>query len=120
MEDQGRLVSQIRESLSDKPAGQRLPSERALAQQYCVSRASVKRALLQLVAEGVVEHKSGYCPRVAQKQSKPLSLERLMELEPSVKADLSEFVDRFSDAPQGQYPASVTALLQRLERLSNR
>lgn len=118
MEEHSRLVEEIRTVLQNKEPGERLPSERALAQDYDVSRASIKRAILQLIAEGVVEHQAGHCPRVALKQDSPLALERLMEMEPGVRADLSEFVERLSNTQQGQYPASITALLQRLEQLS--
>lgn len=119
MEEHSRLVEEIRTLLQTKEPGERLPSERALAQEYVVSRASIKRAILQLIAEGVVDHQAGHCPRVAIAQESPPALERLMEMEPGVRADLSEFVEKLSSTQQGQYPASITALLQRLEQLSH-
>ena len=120
MEDHSELVEQIRSALSGIEPGERLPSERALATEYGVSRASVKRALLQLIAEGLVEHQPGYCPRVALPRGAPLALERLMEIEPGVREDLTQFIDRLSNTEQGQFPTSITRLLKRLEQISDR
>lgn len=119
MDSLSTLTDEIVKLLTSKKPGERLPSERALAQAFNVSRASVKRALLQLVAEGRVEHQTGHCPRVAAQQGAPLALERLLQIEPGVKADLVEFVERLSQSKQGAYPASITSIIQRLEHLSS-
>jgi GntR family transcriptional regulator len=41
------------------PSGERLPSERELSERLSVSRATVRRALKQLVADGLVESRQG-------------------------------------------------------------
>jgi DNA-binding GntR family transcriptional regulator len=118
MEDQAGLVERIRQDLAGKEPGERLESERAMAKLYQVSRASVKRAILQLIAEGVLQQPPGHCPRIALPKETQSPLERLLDIEPAVRADLSECVAQLSRARKEQYPASITALLCRLERLS--
>jgi len=63
-----QVAEQLRESLTaHELAGRRLPSERELAQQFHVSRATIRRALADLVDVGLVERTSGTGFRVADR-----------------------------------------------------
>lgn len=55
-------------------AGQLLPSERQLQEQYAISRATVRQALSELVIEGVLERQQGIGTRVARRRIAPLHL----------------------------------------------
>jgi len=54
--------------------GQRLPSERALAERFDVSRTSVREAIIALELQGVVEVRGGSGIYVCQTQGAPLRL----------------------------------------------
>ena len=63
--ENGRLYEQVSEDLAGKiaagtyPVGQRLPSERVLAQTYSVSRPTVREAIIALELDGLVEVRQG-------------------------------------------------------------
>lgn len=56
-----RLAAQIGQLLSEKriKAGERLPSERALAEQFDVSRTSIREAIIAMELQGTVEVRGG-------------------------------------------------------------
>ena len=63
-----RIKSHLREGIASGHwvAGDRLPSEAALVQQFEVSRMTVNRALSELVQEGLIERRQGVGTFVAQ------------------------------------------------------
>jgi len=63
-------------------AGQRLPSERALAERFDVSRASVREAIIALELQGVVEVRGGSGIYVCQTQGAPARLPLAQEAGP--------------------------------------
>lgn len=73
--------------------GQRLPAERALAEQFGVSRPSVREALQKLVARGLVISRQGggnyVCDSLGSSFSDPLM--NLLESRPETRRDLLEF-----------------------------
>ena len=74
------VASQIREQLTKgalKP-GDRLPSERELAEQFGLSRNTVREALRSLEMSGILEFRKGatggaFCARATAKRSLPAS-----------------------------------------------
>lgn len=73
--------------------GQRLPAERALAEQFGVSRPSVREALQKLAARGLVISRQGggnyVCDSLGSSFSDPLM--NLLESRPETRRDLLEF-----------------------------
>lgn len=65
MPDSQRLYERLAQALAgaiargDYPVGQRLPSERDLAQRFNVSRATVREAMIALELDGVVDVRTG-------------------------------------------------------------
>ncbi|GAC67933.1 PLP-dependent aminotransferase family protein [Gordonia soli] len=55
----GRIAAHLRALAEQRPAGTRLPSTRAIAAEFGAGPVTVQRALAVLVAEGVVETRSG-------------------------------------------------------------
>jgi GntR family transcriptional repressor for pyruvate dehydrogenase complex len=74
-------------------AGQKLQSERALAEQFAVSRPSVREAIQKLEAKNLVERKQGggtfVKPRLNELITNPLQL--LLSDKPEMQFDLLEF-----------------------------
>tara|TARA_R110002153_G_scaffold3739_9_gene17935 strand:+ start:3289 stop:4041 length:753 start_codon:yes stop_codon:yes gene_type:complete len=74
-------------------AGQKLPSERALAEQFAVSRPSVREAIQKLEAKNMLERKQGggtfVKPRLNELITDPLLL--LLSDKPEMQFDLLEF-----------------------------
>lgn len=77
----------------DLQAGQRLPSERELAEQFAVSRPSLREAIQKLEAQGLLCRKQGggtfVAPQLAPSLSDPLL--QLLAAEPESQFDLLEF-----------------------------
>lgn len=73
--------------------GQMIPSERLLQQEHRVSRATVRQAIGELVAEGVLERRQGVGTSVARRKIAPLHLK------------LTSFSDEMS--ARGLRPGSV-------------
>lgn len=73
--------------------GQRLPAERALAEQFGVSRPSVREAVQKLAARGLVISRQGggnyVCDSLGSSFSDPLM--NLLESRPEARRDLLEF-----------------------------
>src|SRR5579884_3093508 len=72
-----RLVEHLRAYVVEAglTAGQRLPSERELAERLAVSRASVRQAIVALEVQGIVEvrHGEGAFLRMTQLDSLPMA-----------------------------------------------
>ncbi|HSG03507.1 MAG TPA: GntR family transcriptional regulator [Marinobacterium sp.] len=98
--------------------GERVPSERALAEQFGVSRATIKRALLQLGAQGVLVLNPGHCPRIAKPVGVPLAIERLLQIEPGLESELGRFVRDLKADQSGTYPDAVNRALSRLVKMT--
>lgn len=118
MERELNLHSVLKQLFTELPEGERVPSERALAVRFGVSRATVKRTLLQLGAEGVLVLNPGHCPRVARRIGVPSAIERLMQLEPELESELKLFVRDLTAEHGSRYPDSVNRALSRLERMT--
>lgn len=74
-------------------AGERLPAERQLAEQFGVSRPSLREAIQKLVAKGMLVSRQGGGNYVAQSMGSTFSdpLLQLLENNPEVERDLLEF-----------------------------
>ena len=74
-------------------AGQKLPSERQLAQQFNVSRPSLREAIQKLEAKGVVERRQGGGTYVVNTVNEQLTqpLFELLAKHPESQFDLLEF-----------------------------
>lgn len=74
-------------------AGARLPAERQLAEQFGVSRPSLREAIQKLVAKGMLVSRQGGGNYVAQSMGSTFSdpLLQLLENNPEVERDLLEF-----------------------------
>ncbi|MHC2147129.1 GntR family transcriptional regulator [Pseudomonas sp. 210_17 TE3656] len=74
-------------------AGQRLPAERALAEQFGVSRPSLREAIQKLVAKGLLVSRQGGGNYVAEALGSTFSdpLLQLLESNPEAQRDLLEF-----------------------------
>lgn len=74
-------------------SGQRLPAERALAEQFGVSRPSLREAIQKLVAKGLLISRQGGGNYVAQALGSAFNdpLLRLLEDNPTAQRDLLEF-----------------------------
>jgi len=118
MDKELNLQAALKQLFSELQEGDRVPSERTLAERFGVSRATVKRTLLQLGAEGVLVLNPGHCPRVARRIGIPLAIERLMQLEPELESELSQFVRELTAERGNAYPDSVKRALSRLERMT--
>lgn len=79
-----RLAANIHELVRQGEflAGQRLPSERALAERFDVSRTSVREAIIALELQGVVEVRGGSGIYVCQTQGAPVRLPMTQETGP--------------------------------------
>ncbi|WP_127347655.1 pyruvate dehydrogenase complex transcriptional repressor PdhR [Pseudidiomarina mangrovi] len=75
------------------PAGQRLPAERDLAQQFSVSRPSLREAIQKLEARGLLDRRQGggtyVCDNLQQRVAEPLL--QLLTQHPESQFDLLEF-----------------------------
>jgi GntR family transcriptional repressor for pyruvate dehydrogenase complex len=74
-------------------AGQRLPAERELAQQFSVSRPSLREAIQKLEARGLLDRRQGggtyVCDNLQQRVAEPLL--QLLTQHPESQFDLLEF-----------------------------
>ncbi len=105
-------------------AGQKLPSERSLAEQFAVSRPSVREAIQKLEAKNLVERKQGggtfVKPRLNELITEPLLA--LLSEKPEMQFDLLEFrhalegMAAYYAALRGQ-PEDYKALQQALDNL---
>ncbi|NBB81918.1 MAG: UTRA domain-containing protein [Alphaproteobacteria bacterium] len=71
-----RLAGLIADRIAsgDLPPGSALPPERRIAELYGLSRVTVRRALEQLAAEGLIEQRRGSGTFVSQRVRQPLSI----------------------------------------------
>ncbi len=89
---QRRLSDDIIERLEGMP-GERLPAERALAEQFGVSRPSLREAIQKLVAKGLLVSRQGGGNYVVETLGSTFSdpLLHLLENNPEAQRDLLEF-----------------------------
>jgi GntR family transcriptional repressor for pyruvate dehydrogenase complex len=91
------VVGQLRQALLDGrvPDGQRLPSERELAETFGVSRPTVREAMRVLEAAGMVQVRLGASGGAFAARPGPgvmgLALSSLLALQPVTEAELAEF-----------------------------
>lgn len=112
------LTDSFRLMIVGMDVGERIPSERALAEHFGVSRATVKRALLRLSAQGWLSIEPGFCPRVAKPKGTAIALERLLEVEPELHNDLQQFVQQLGTERSILYPTSARKALEKLDQLT--
>jgi len=112
------IIDSIRLMIVDMEVGDRIPSERAFAEHFGVSRATVKRALLRLSAQGWLSIEPGFCPRVAKPKGTGIALERLLEVEPELHNDLKQFVRQLGTERSTLYPTSARKALEKLDHLT--
>lgn len=76
-----RVVERLRELIADRGlrAGDRLPSERELAERLGVSRASIKQAVVVLEVQGLVEVRHGGGTYLRRERADGESLDELVE-----------------------------------------
>lgn len=98
-------------------AGERLPPERQLAEQFGVSRPSLREAIQKLVAKGMLVSRQGGGNYVAQSMGSTFSdpLLQLLENNPEVERDLLEF--RHTLEASCAYYAALRATAVDRERL---
>lgn len=98
-------------------AGERLPAERQLAEQFGVSRPSSREAIQKLVAKGMLVSRQGGGNYVAQSMGSTFSdpLLQLLENNPEVERDLLEF--RHTLEASCAYYAALRATAVDRERL---
>ena len=98
-------------------AGERLPAERQLAEQFGVSRPSLREAIQKLVAKGMLVSRQGGGNYVAQSMGSTFSdpLLQLLENNPEVERDLLEF--RHTLKTSCAYYAALRATAVDRERL---
>lgn len=74
-----QLAEALREAIlrGDMAAGERVPSERALAERYGVSRATANKVLAALVSEGLLEQRKGIGTFVRTRGTLPQSLRKM-------------------------------------------
>ena len=98
-------------------AGGRLPAERQLAEQFGVSRPSLREAIQKLVAKGMLVSRQGGGNYVAQSMGSTFSdpLLQLLENNPEVERDLLEF--RHTLEASCAYYAALRATAVDRERL---
>ena len=98
-------------------AGERLPAERQLAEQFGVSRPSLREAIQKLVAKGMLVSRQGGGNYVAQSMGSTFSdpLLQLLENNPEVERDLLEF--RHTLEASCAYYAALRATAVDRERL---
>ena len=98
-------------------AGERLPAERRLAEQFGVSRPSLREAIQKLVAKGMLVSRQGGGNYVAQSMGSTFSdpLLQLLENNPEVERDLLEF--RHTLEASCAYYAALRATAVDRERL---
>ena len=98
-------------------AGERLPAERQLAEQFGVSRPSLREAIQTLVAKGMLVSRQGGGNYVAQSMGSTFSdpLLQLLENNPEVERDLLEF--RHTLEASCAYYAALRATAVDRERL---
>lgn len=77
------IIRQIKQLLAERKlrVGNRLPSERALADALAVSRNSVREALVALEAQGIVEIRHGQGTFLTESQLSPLGLQPSLNVE---------------------------------------
>lgn len=89
------IVSQLESMILEGTlkAGERLPAERALAEQFGVSRPSLREAIQKLVAKGLLVSRQGGGNYVAAELGATFSdpLLQLLESNPEAQRDLLEF-----------------------------
>lgn len=119
MENESDLYTELKQLFESLDEGDRIPSERALAERFGVSRATIKRILLQFGSEGVLRLAPGHCPRVGKRSAVPLALERLLKMEPVLEQELGEFVRSLKAGTESGYPAAVQSALERLEEIAD-
>ena len=89
-----QLADELRDMVRDGlPEGQRLPTELELTGQYQVSRQTVRRAYLELVAEGVVERVPGrgtFPARPGHYRRSFASIDELMALSLDTELEVAE------------------------------
>lgn len=89
------IVSQLESMILEGSlkAGERLPAERALAEQFGVSRPSLREAIQKLVAKGLLVSRQGGGNYVAAELGSTFSdpLLHLLESNPEAQRDLLEF-----------------------------
>lgn len=88
-----RVLEELRNRLAneDYPLGSSLPAQRALADEFGVSRDTVQRALRALSGEGWIESRQGSGSRVVKS---PIHLGKPQKEAPRVRAALGVFVAR--------------------------
>jgi len=98
-------------------AGERLPAERQLAEQFGVSRPSLREAIQKLVAKGMLVSRQGGGNYVAQSMGSTFSdpLLQLLENNPEVERDLLKF--RHTLEASCAYYAALRATAVDRERL---
>lgn len=98
-------------------AGERLPAERQLAEQFGVSRPSLREAIQKLVAKGMLVSRQGGGNYVAQSMGSTFCdpLLQLLENNPEVERDLLEF--RHTLEASCAYYAALRATAVDRERL---
>ena len=119
MESDNDLYNELRQLFDTLCEGERIPSERALAERFGVSRATIKRVLLQLGSEGMLSLAPGHCPRIAKRAGVPMALERLLKIEPALEQELGEFVRSLKMGNETGYPVAVQSALERLEEIAD-
>lgn len=99
-------------------AGEKLPSERQLAEQFNVSRPSLREAIQKLEAKGVVERRQGGGTYVVNRMSEQLNdpLFELLAKHPESQFDLLEF--RHALEGISSYYAALRGTNADLERIA--
>ncbi len=87
-----QIVTQVRHAvlLGARPAGEQLPSVRALAEQLVINPNTVARAYSELVRDGVVEARAGRGYFIADRRQIYAEPERLRRLQQALDALLSD------------------------------
>ncbi len=83
-----QVVADLRDMLAsdEYPPGSRLPSETSLAEKHGVSRPTVRTAIKELEAQGLVRTKQGAGTFVAERATITAGLERLDSISDSIRA----------------------------------
>ncbi|MBZ8138766.1 GntR family transcriptional regulator [Rubrivivax gelatinosus] len=118
----GALEAEIRSG--GLAAGQKLPTEQALVQQFGVSRTVVREAVQQLKSRGLVDSRQGSGVYVLAAGCEPLSFEptaaasreavlQIIELRRALEAEVAEL------AAQRRTPAQARAIRQALQAIAD-
>lgn len=116
------IVAQLRQTILTGriPAGERLPSERELAEAFGVSRATVREAIRVLEAAGIVQVRLGAHGGAFAAKPGPdvmgLALSSLLTLEPVTGDELTEFRYTFEQDNAELAARNITA--EQRERLA--